>query len=100
MKSTALLEKRGPDMRTQLPQDKTGHTETRFSYRKGTGRAPPGERIHCNGTCSPRPVTGQADRGISQPSSFLTADYAKRRRAFIKKGDRLAYTVTDASRGA
>ncbi|EHV81927.1 hypothetical protein ECDEC7C_5342 [Escherichia coli DEC7C] len=50
--------------------------------------------------CSPRPVTGQADRGIPQPSLFDGKAMPRKRLEgrSSEKGDGLAYTVTDASR--
>ncbi|AOT35455.1 hypothetical protein FORC31_p202 (plasmid) [Escherichia coli] len=49
----------------QLPRTKRD-IQNSFSYRGH----PCGARSPLPVGCSPRPVTGQADRGIPQPSSF------------------------------
>ncbi|EOX5228841.1 hypothetical protein ACPSUG_004611, partial [Escherichia coli] len=54
----------------QMPfcKDKTGHTKL-LLLQRAPGGHPCGARSPLPVGCSPRPVTGQADRGIPQPSS-------------------------------
>ncbi len=52
----------------QLPRTKRDIQNS--SLTEGTGRAPLWCPFPAACGCSPRPVTGQADRGIPQPSSF------------------------------
>ncbi|TBS16980.1 hypothetical protein DXN12_26540 [Salmonella enterica subsp. enterica serovar Typhimurium] len=53
----------------QLPRTKRDIT-TLLLLQRAPGGPPCGARSPLPVGCSPRPVTGQADRGISQPSSF------------------------------
>ncbi|RBL46488.1 hypothetical protein CCZ07_24160 [Escherichia coli] len=55
--------------RTQSPRIKRDIT-TLLLLQRAPGGPPCGARSPLPVGCSPRPVTGQADRGISQPSSF------------------------------
>ncbi|OKV32504.1 hypothetical protein AW116_17155 [Escherichia coli] len=55
--------------RTQSPRIKRDITALLLLQRAPGGR-PCGARSPLPVGCSPRPVTGQADRGIPQPSSF------------------------------
>ncbi|TXW17518.1 hypothetical protein D4M56_27260, partial [Escherichia coli] len=52
-----------------VTEDKTGHTKL-LLLQRAPGGHPCGARSPLPVGCSPRPVTGQADRGIPQPSSF------------------------------
>ncbi|ECE6548600.1 hypothetical protein DFR18_003767 [Salmonella bongori] len=71
MKSTARSGK--PDIiSTQLPRIKR-NIGTPRGYRGHLGGRRCDVRSLLPGACTPRPVTGQADRGIPQPSFFSTA---------------------------
>ncbi|HFP1640060.1 TPA: hypothetical protein ACHKP5_005216, partial [Escherichia coli] len=64
----SIARKRGHNTHA-VTLDKTGHTKLLLLQRAPEGH-PCGARSPLPVGCSPRPVTGQADRGIPQPSSF------------------------------
>ncbi|OTC20105.1 hypothetical protein AW118_20860 [Escherichia coli] len=64
-----IVRKRGHNSHA-VTQNKTGHNSTLLLLQRAPGGPPCGARSPLPVGCSPRPVTGQADRGISQPSSF------------------------------
>ncbi|ECJ9882964.1 hypothetical protein FQR58_13965 [Salmonella enterica] len=71
MKSTARSGKEAI-ISTQLPRIKRDIGTPR-GYRGHPGGRRYDVRSLLPGACTPRPVTGQADRGIPQPSVFSTA---------------------------
>ncbi|OSL46133.1 hypothetical protein EASG_05743, partial [Escherichia coli H383] len=63
----SIVRKRGHNSHA-VTQDKTGH-KSLLLLQRAPGGHPCGARSPRPVGCSPRPVTGQADRGIPQPSS-------------------------------